>query len=146
MGRRARPAIDRFAEKIALTDSGCIEWIASRNNSGYGTFAVGSGRSDVAHRWSYEHHVGPVPEGLNLDHLCRNRACVNPGHLEPVTTSVNLLRAVGMGQANATKTHCPEGHPYAGDNLHMSPSRPNNRMCRTCRREHSRRAREKRAA
>ena len=125
--------LDRFAAKIALADNGCHEWIASRNNNGYGTFAVGGGRSTVAHRWSYEYHVGPIPDGLDLDHLCRNRACVNPDHLEPVTTSTNLHRAVGMGQANARKTHCPMGHPYAGDNLYIPPCRPNNRMCRACR-------------
>lgn len=140
-----RPALDRFADKIALTDSGCIEWIASRNNKGYGTFNAGGGKSTVAHRWSYEYHVGPIPKGLDLDHLCRNRACINPDHLEPVTTSANLLRAVGIGQANAAKTHCPEGHPYSGDNLYLSPSRPNNRMCRTCRANRKRTAKEKAA-
>lgn len=138
---RSRPALDRFADKIALTDSGCIEWIASRNSTGYGTFAAG-GRSVMAHRWSYEHHVGPIPNGHDLDHLCRNRACVNPTHLEPVTTSANLLRGVGMGQANAVKTRCPAGHPYSGDNLYIPPSRPHNRMCRTCRREHKNSAKE----
>lgn len=139
--RKSRPAIDRFAEKIALTENGCIEWVASLNNMGYGTFAFGGGKSTVAHRWSYEHHVGPIPEGMSLDHLCRNRACVNPSHLEPVTQGTNLLRAVGVGKANTRKTHCPAGHPYAGDNLYMAPSRPN-RMCRTCRRGSKRAAKE----
>jgi hypothetical protein len=145
MGKAARPAIDRFLEKIAPTDSGCIEWIASLNNNGYGTFAVGGNRSTVAHRWAYEHFVGPVPDGLDLDHLCRNRRCVNPDHLEPVTTSTNLLRAVGMGQANAAKTHCPAGHPYDGDNLYIPPSRANNRMCRACRRDRKQKMKEKAA-
>lgn len=139
-----RSALDRFAEKIATTDSGCVVWIASRNNSGYGTFNVGV-RSTVAHRWSYEYHVGPIPDGLDLDHLCRNRACVYPEHLEPVTTSANLLRGVDVGQANAVKTHCPANHPYSGANLYVPPSRPNNRMCRTCRRDQKMRAKEQAA-
>lgn len=139
MGFKHAPPLDRFAEKIALTDAGCIEWIASRNNNGYGTFATGNGYSTLAHRWSYEYHVGPIPVGKVLDHLCRNRACVNPEHLEPVSTQENLLRAVGMGQANTAKTHCPAGHPYSGENLYLAPSRLN-RMCRACRREKARKA------
>lgn len=140
MGKRRAP-VDRFAEKVALTDSGCLEWIAGLNGSGYGTFNALPGMSVMAHRWSYEHHCGPIPDGLILDHLCRNRACVNPDHLEPVTTQENLLRAVGMGQANTAKENCPAGHPYSGDNLYIPPSRAN-RMCRTCRRDQKRRAKE----
>jgi hypothetical protein len=133
MGYKHGPAVDRFAEKVALTDSGCLVWIAGKNNKGYGMFGVGNGRSTSAHRWSYEHHIGPIPEGMYLDHLCRNRACVHPNHLEPVTQRTNLLRGVGVGKSNTRKTHCPAGHPYSGDNLYTPPSRPN-RMCRACRR------------
>ena len=73
-----RPAVDRFAEKIALTDSGCIEWIASIQGAGYGQFTRGRPSRLVhgkvaAHRWSYEYHVGPIPDGMHIDHLCRNR-------------------------------------------------------------------------
>lgn len=140
--RKRRAPVDRFAEKVALTDSGCIEWIASLNGSGYGTFNAGPENSVVAHRWSYEYHYGPIPSGQVLDHLCRNRACVSPEHLECVTTRMNLLRGVGVGQANTKKTHCPAGHPYSGDNLYIPPSRANNRMCRTCRRAQARRTEE----
>lgn len=139
-----RPAVDRFAERIALTDTGCIEWIAGRNNKGYGTFASEGKRTVVAHRWSYEHRFGPIAPGLVIDHLCRNTSCVNPDHLEAVTQQENLLRAVGIGKHNTEKTHCPKGHPYAGDNLYIPPSRPN-RMCRTCRRDAKRQAKEQAA-
>ena len=140
MGFKHAPALDRFAAKIALTESGCIEWIASRNNHGYGTFAAGGDVFTVAHRWSYEYHVGPIPDGLHLDHLCRNRACVNPDHLEPVTCRTNLLRASGGPAINGTKTHCPQGHPYAGANLSITRT-TGHRVCITCRRANERRRR-----
>ena len=130
MGFKRGPALDRFAEKIALTESGCIEWIASINSHGYGTFAS-DGRTTVAHRWSYEYHVGPIPPGFQLDHLCENRACVNPSHLDPVTARANLLRAAGITAINASKTHCPAGHEYSGDNLYIVPKN-GDRRCRIC--------------
>lgn len=144
----ARPALDRFAEKVALTDAGCIEWIASTNGGGYGTFYPGnSGASVVAHRWSYEYHVGPIPDGLYLDHLCRNRACVNPDHLEPVTQRENLMRSDSPSARAARKTHCPQGHPYANANVFIDAGK---RKCRTCvrtrNREASRRRRNQKAS
>jgi hypothetical protein len=150
LGTVIRPAIDRFAEKIALTDSGCIEWIGGLNGVGYGQFfrgrlSHGDTGKTYAHRWSYEHHVGPIPEGLHLDHLCRNRACVNPDHLEPVTVRENLLRGEGVSAACAKKTHCPKGHPYSGDNLYTHPTK-NMRRCRECARQQSAAARQQRKA
>lgn len=88
-----RPSIDRFAEKVALTDSGCLEWIATRQRNGYGAFFDGT-TTVRAHRWAYEYFVGPIPPGLEIDHLCRHRPCVNPEHLEPVTRAENLRRAL----------------------------------------------------
>jgi hypothetical protein len=129
-----RPVLDRFADKIALADSGCIEWIASVTGGGYGQFYAGPRGSSpaIAHRWSYEYHVGPIPSGLDLDHLCRNRACVNPEHLEPVTRRVNILRGESPAAKHAVKTHCPAGHEYVGQNLYVSPS--GKRECRECKR------------
>jgi hypothetical protein len=136
LGYVRRPALVRFADKIALTDSGCVEWIGGLNGVGYGQFYIGrtsleqTGKG-YAHRWSYEYHVGPIPEGLELDHLCRNTACVNPEHLEPVTQRENLLRGTSPAAEHAKKTSCPAGHPYAGRNLYIYPS-TGIRRCREC--------------
>lgn len=128
------PALDRFAEKIALTDGGCIVWIAGTQGEGYGQFfggrkVPGEHAKIAAHRWSYEYHVGPIPEGYEIDHLCRTRLCVNPDHLEPVTPQENISRSHGNGR----KTHCPKGHPYSGPNLRVYRG---TRFCRECSRQY----------
>jgi hypothetical protein len=123
----------RFWAKVNVTPD-CWEWTAALNvkEDGYGSFG-GNGQIVLAHRFSYVLLVGPIPEGLTLDHLCRNRRCVNPDHLEPVTLRENILRGEGLTAKNARKTHCPSGHPYSGENLYVSPK--GDRRCRSCRRE-----------
>lgn len=122
---------------IAVGD-GCWEWQRSMNSYGYGRirlWSVAEQRSPTrsAHRAVYEMLRGPVPAGLELDHLCRNRACVRPSHLEPVTRRENLMRSAGLPAQNAGKTHCKRGHEFAGGNLRVA--RDGSRHCRTCRRE-----------
>lgn len=133
--RVRRPAEDRFWPKVDA-DADCWVWIGSFAGGGYGWFQAKAGRSTPAHRWAYEFLVGPIPEGLDLDHLCRNRACVNPDHLEPVTRLENVRRGVASTHQRV-KTHCPRSHPYEGSNLIVDNGR---RRCRICYSETRRKA------
>jgi hypothetical protein len=93
----------------------------------------------VTHRIAYEVQVGPIPDGLEIDHLCHNRACMNASHMEPVARAENLRRQVDplrpLTRANTLKTHCPQGHPYDAANTHMYGRK---RVCRACKRERAR--------
>jgi hypothetical protein len=150
-----RTAAERFWAKVdkagpiaeARPDLGpCWMWTAFLHPAGYGMFNVGGvPRMRGAHRVAYELLVGPVPAGLHLDHLCRNRACVNPDHLEPVTVAVNILRGIGWGAQYARKTHCPQGHPYTDENTYRSPGR-GARECRTCQQARAEERAERRRA
>lgn len=124
---------DRFWSKVIKTAT-CWEWSGALNPGGYGRFTQGR-TSVAAHRYAYEHMVGPIPDGLDLDHLCRNRRCVRPDHMEPVTNQVNVLRGEAPTAENARKTHCPSGHEYSPENTRLYRGY---RYCKTCQREHGR--------
>lgn len=125
---------DRFWAKVDKNGPlGCWVWTASTYPSGYGAFGVAPGKVNCAHRFAYELLVGPIPEGLQLDHLCRTRLCVNPVHLEPVTIAENVLRGIGPSATNARKTHCIHGHPF--DEANTKIDREGFRHCRACSRK-----------
>lgn len=136
----------RWVRLVEIDPDGCWTWVGCTTDDGYGRFKLGNSAVG-AHRVSYQHFVGPIPEGLQLDHLCRNRCCVNPTHLEPVTVRENVLRGNGPGGINARKTHCPSGHPLEGENLEMGRNGDRAvRRCRTCRREQGRQSWRRRKA
>lgn len=130
-----------FWAKVDRTggDDACWPWLASLNNSGYGHFKVKS-KIPGAHRVSYTLLVGDIPQGLQLDHLCKNRKCVNPAHLEPVTQRENTLRGESFSAVCARKTICPQGHPYDDSNTSYYKG---SRCCRECARLKARRIRAK---
>lgn len=136
--------IARFWSKVRKTDH-CWEWVGTRHGEGYGYIGFGgrAGRNYLAHRVAYELLVGPIPDGLGLDHLCRNRPCVRPEHLEPVTDKVNILRGVGPSAQHAKATHCPRGHEYTPENTYPHPR---GRDCLTCRHTWAARAQARRVA
>lgn len=104
-----KPLIERFMQFVhPEPNTGCWLWDSALNKKGYGVFKVGGrqGRLLSAHRFSYEMHKGPMAEGLETDHLCRVRCCVNPDHLEAVTNTVNMARA------KVHRATCKRGHPF----------------------------------
>src|SRR5262245_20695777 len=120
---------EKFNSKYEINPaSGCWEWLDVPHHSGYGHFFY-NGKIHLAHRMAFEYFKGAIAEGLQLDHLCRNRSCVNPNHLEPVTCRENLLRGTCPTAQNARKTHCPKGHELVGHNLMIWRGK---RKCRTC--------------
>ena len=133
------PPAERFWAKVAVTPS-CWLWTACTDGKGYGLFTL-DGRTVRVHRWSYEQLVGPIPEGLVTDHLCRVHNCVNPAHLEPVTSRENSLRGRNY---QSEKTCCKRGHPFDEANTRL----PSNgqRECRACNRDRARERRRLRKA
>lgn len=152
MGKRGPkpiPPEERFWRYVGeAAGDACWEWFGGRSTGGYGRFFNGS-RHVAAHRFAYELLVGPIPAGLDIDHLCRVRHCVNPAHLEPVTRSENLRRGTPHGPPDGgsaaarqrAKTHCPKGHPYDEENTLLHYWKRENswrRLCRTCHRQGTR--------
>ena len=128
------------ADKIEVGD--CWHWTGAASHDGYGRVYTERGVK-YAHRVVWELLVGPIPEGLVIDHLCRNRSCVNPDHLEPVTRKENQRR--GQANQNIAKTHCKRGHEFTEENTYIQPS-TGKRGCRRCKRDAMRKYRDTEAA
>lgn len=128
----------RFVANIRFT-ADCWLWLGTCNHQGYGQISIRQRKVRV-HRFAYTLCVGPIPEGLTLDHLCRVRNCVRPDHLEPVTQRINLLRGETIAARAARKTHCPQGHEYSPENTYryLPKSGSRARMCRACDRDRHR--------
>lgn len=125
-----RPIEIRIQEKIHPTQAGCWVWGGALTTAGYPTIGMNA-KTHYVHRLLYELKKGPIPDGLELDHLCKNPPCVNPDHLEPVTHKVNTLRSDGPSAVCARKTHCKNGHPLSGANLILG-RRGDGRRFRVC--------------
>jgi hypothetical protein len=136
-----RPAVTPLERFHAAYDvdptSECWIWRGAKTQ-GYGMFQIGQ-KTYRAHRWGYQQLVGPVPDDLVMDHLCRTPACVNPSHLEPVTSRVNTIdRGMGERAILHREQQCRRGHSVTGDNLYVPPSHPTWRQCRECLRDRTR--------
>ena len=129
------PFEERFmSHVIPEPNSGCWLWEAQVSKEGYGRFHTAEGKQGWSHRISYELFKGAIPEGLHLDHICRNRICCNPEHLEPVTPTENCFRGESHIPKNKIKTHCKNGHEFNDKNTYWFSYRETmHRKCRACR-------------
>lgn len=124
--------MNSFLSKIIIDDNGCWNWTAFRDKDGYAKIKINN-KSLMAHRFIFEYFNGEICPDLTIDHLCRNRSCVNPIHLEQVTMRENNLRGTSPTSANAKKTHCHIGHELTGCNLYVSSD--GHRHCDACRKD-----------
>jgi len=132
--------LEQFWEHMKVDPiSGCWNWQANRNHKGYGQYKI-DGKTVKAHRFAFEVNRGKIPDGLQLDHLCRNRACVNPEHMEIVTSRENTMRGFGFTSLLAKRTHCKNGHEFTPENTRMRKSA---RVCRICQRNYRNKSRKK---
>lgn len=131
---------ERIRTKYSVDPSGCWNWMGAISGGGYGQVWQSDARKNVrAHRLVYEILTGPIDPGKQLDHLCRNRRCVNPAHLEPVSCRENLLRGETRAAKSAAATECPRGHAFDAANTLVSRSRAGSqRQCRACARDRAR--------
>lgn len=127
------PIEQRFLKYVDRSSNECWLYIGARHGQGYGLFRD-DGKLWRAHRFAYEMWIGPIPNGMQVLHQCDNPPCCNPTHLFLGTNSDNVQDAIEKGRHNGGKTHCPEGHPYSGDNLYVRPNGV--RECRMCQRQH----------
>lgn len=134
--RRQKPWYDRHE----LDENGCWIWQGYTSRNGYGQRQY-DGRVQYAHRAYYQHYVGPIPDGLCIDHLCGVRSCVNPQHLDPVTMRENVvMRSNSASGLNLRKTHCKNGHEYTEENTTPGKTKygTTSRSCRACSNDRSR--------
>ncbi len=134
---------ERFQRKVSVLDSGCWQWMGTIHKHGYGRFYDQKNHAVRAHRWAYSSWIGPIPDGMTVDHTCHDpkdcaggyscvhRSCVNPGHMQIVTIQDNLKR-----RASVIVTHCPNGHEYSDENTYVSKA--GTRQCVTCNRDRAR--------
>ena len=141
---KTRPVADRFWEKVHKTKT-CWLWTAYKNPLGYGQFGVGY-RVVYAHRFSYEIHKGVIPDGLELDHLCRVPSCVNPEHLEAVTRRENHLRGNHPSIQIYHSGRCGKGHERTPENTYIWSGNPRKRFCRVCKKLFMRKWKKKNAS
>lgn len=134
MSRKTRPinltpgAVSELDSRYSVNlATGCWEWAGTISPVGYGAISI-NGVAYSAHRASYTRHVGPIPSGLVLDHLCRNPPCINPEHLEPVTDQENVRRGMSIGATAQRRSECLHGHPYP-ENAKIAQG---HRVCRAC--------------
>lgn len=136
-------AMERFWAKFDQGQNGCWNWTGATSALGYGRFWFAD-QMRWAHRVAYELLVGPVPDGHELDHLCRNPSCVNPVHLEPVTHRENVLRGAAPAAILVHATRCKHGHPFDEVNTYVRP-KSGTRDCRTCMRDRHQRFLDRKA-